>query len=72
MKIINTVDGLVQLSSIPNSKPTKYQELLKVVVFIQVLVGTVMSDNMVGFFNALYLTVWKKGGDQVDVNAQKR
>lgn len=57
MKIINTVDGLVQLSSIPNSKPTKYQELLEVVVFIRVLVGTVMSDNMVGFFNALYLTV---------------
>lgn len=52
MKIINTVHGLVKLSSTPNSKPTKYQELLRVVVFVGVLVGTVTSDSVVGFFKA--------------------
>jgi len=52
MKIIDTVGGLVQLSSIPDSKPTKYQDLLKAVIFIGFLVGAMMSKSMTEFFTA--------------------
>lgn len=52
MKIINTVEKLVWLRSIPDSKTTKYQELLNVVIFIGVLLGAILSENTVVFFKA--------------------
>lgn len=52
MQIIRTVDGLAQLSSSPDPKPTECQALIKVVIFIGVFVSAIMSDRMVGFFTA--------------------
>lgn len=52
MKIINVFEKLVWLRSIPNSKTTKYQEVLKIVIFIGVLLGAILSEKTVVFFKA--------------------
>lgn len=75
MWVINTVDELAQLSSTPDPKPTQYQELLKAVISIWVLVGAIKSDNTVGLFTArskCTFTLREKVGEQVDANAQNR
>lgn len=41
MKIMNTVEELVRLRPTQDSKTTNYQELLKVVIFIGILLGAI-------------------------------
>lgn len=52
MKIISTVDELVRLRSIPDLNITRHQELLKVVISIGIVLGAILSENMLIFFKA--------------------